>query len=80
MITLSILFLVKKIHLCVLVDDIVSPLDVLEELNSLARRNGLCEFWLKKSIMSDEENPDEGKYHFVKKKTLNLYIVIGWWA
>ena len=30
--------------------------------------------------MSDMENPDEEKCHFAKKKTLNLYIVIGWWV
>ena len=30
----------------------VNPLDVLEELNTLVKNKGLCEFWLKKSVIS----------------------------
>ena len=55
-------------------DDVISPLDVSEELNNLAKQNGLCKFWLKNNTA-----PDKEKYNFAKDdfKYVYCYRVVG---
>ena len=36
--------------------DEVSPLDILAEINLLASKVGVCDFWMKKSIVSDKDD------------------------
>ena len=51
----------------------------LEDLNGLVKNKGLCEFWLKKSVIS--KIPDEEKYNFAKShhhfKYVYCYRVVG---
>ena len=39
-------------------NDNTSPLEVLEELNFNAKKLGLCEFYMKKIVISDESQVD----------------------
>ena len=54
--------------------EIVSPLDVLEQLNDLARKYGLCEFWLKKAQFLKILTK---KNIILFQTILNMCIVIG---
>ena len=45
---------------------------MLEELNALPKKTDLCEFWLKKSVIS--KNPEEEKYNFGKSDNDFRYV------